>query len=106
MEQDGKTYIHIITQDETDKFMITEQTKEGYEVSDPNKNWYYKIKYLGKIRIIKELWIDNTGYNWSYIKEKMPWAAKTIIIWEKWKQANALFKILTKEERTQLQDNK
>jgi hypothetical protein len=38
MEQDGKTYIHIITQDETDKFMITEQTKEGYEVSDPNKN--------------------------------------------------------------------
>jgi hypothetical protein len=38
MEQDGKTYIHLITEHNTEKIMITEKTEEGYEVSDPNKN--------------------------------------------------------------------
>jgi hypothetical protein len=108
MGQGEKTYIHVITQDKTEKFMITEKTEEWYKVLDPNENWYYRIKYLGKVRIIKILAgnykNDNTNRALPY--QEMPWATKTIIIWEKWKEANALFRILSEEERKQLQDNK
>ena len=82
MIEKEKTYIHLITEYNTEKNMITKKTKEGYEVLDPNKNWYYKIKYLGKIRIIKELW-DNT----------------VILIWSQWRKVEALLTILTEEER-------